>query len=90
MVRVFTIRGGVWNSKWGGTTFTDKAIYVHVLRVPEDGKISLSSVFRKIVSAKYLGTNQKVSYKQTDSGVELNGISSTGNETDVIVKITLK
>jgi hypothetical protein len=35
------------------TTFTGKAIYVHVLRVQEDDKIRLPPVSKKIVSAKY-------------------------------------
>jgi alpha-L-fucosidase len=87
---IYNTRGGVWDAKWGGTTFTDKAIYVHVLRAPADGIISLPAVSKKVLSAKYMSNNQKVSYKQTGSAVVLNGISVTGSETDVIVKITLK
>jgi len=87
---IYNTRGGVWDAKWGGTTFTDKAIYVHVLRAPEDGKITLPAVSKKVQSAKYMSNNQKVSYKQTGSEVVLSGISLTGSETDVIVKITLK
>jgi alpha-L-fucosidase len=87
---IYNTRGGVWDSKWGGTTFTDKAIYVHILRAPADGKIILPASWKKVVSAKYMNNNQKVSYKQTASEVELNGISGAVGETDIIVKITLK
>jgi len=87
---IYNTKGGMWDAKWGGTTFTDKAIYVHVLKAPEDGKISLPSVSKKVLSAKYMSNNQKVSYNQTGNSVVLNGISLTSTETDVIVKITLK
>ena len=87
---IYNTRGGLWDAKWGGTTFTDKAIYVHLLRAPEDGKISLSSVSKKVVSAKYMSNNQKVSYRQTGDEIILNEIKLIDSEPDTIVKITLK
>ena len=87
---IYNTRGGVWDAKWGGTTFTDNAIYVHILRVPADGKIILPFTSKKIVSAKYLGTNEKINFKQHDSEVVLNGIINKENKTDVIVKLNLK
>ena len=87
---IYSTKGGVWDAKWGGTTFKDKAIYVHVLKVPADGKISLPAVSKKIASAKYLGTNVKVSFSQTEGEIVLNGITNKENKTDMIVKLNFK
>jgi alpha-L-fucosidase len=86
---IYNTRGGMWDPKWGGTTLTDKAIYVHVLRVPSDGKITLSPVLKKVKSVKYLGTNQKLSYKQTGNDVVLSGLKNNDSSPDLIVKILL-
>jgi len=87
---IYGTKGGVWDAKWGGTTFTDKAIYVHVLKVPPDGKIMLPSVSKKIASAKYMGTNVKVSFRQSEGEIVLNEITNKENKTDLIVKLNLK
>jgi len=63
---------------------------VHVLKVPADGKIVLPSVPQKIAAAKYLGTNVKVSFRQSEGEIVLNGIANNENKTDMIVKLTLK
>jgi alpha-L-fucosidase len=87
---IYNTRGGVWDAKWGGTTFTDDAIYVHILKFPADGKIILSSVLRKVKSAKYLGTNQKLSYKQTGNEIEISNLINNESTPDLIVKMLLK
>jgi alpha-L-fucosidase len=87
---IYNTKGGVWDPDWGGTTFTDKAIYVHVLRMPADGKIVLPSVSKKAISAKYMSNNQKISFHQTGNEIILNSIKFSVSEADAIVKITLK
>lgn len=87
---IYGTRGGVWDATWGGTTLTEKAIYVHILKVPLEGKIMLPSISNKISSAKYLGTNANVSFKQSGNGIVLNGITNQENKTDLIVKLNLK
>jgi alpha-L-fucosidase len=87
---IYNTTGGVWDAKWGGTTFTDKAIYVHVLRVPADGKIILPSVLNKIKSAKYLQTNQKLIYKQTRDAIELMNVHGDKSTPDVVIKLNLE
>ena len=87
---IYGTRGGVWDAKWGGTTLTDNAIYVHVLRPPAGGKITLPSGSKKVISAKYMSNNQKVSYKQMGNEIILNAIKLTDSEPDVIVKMILK
>lgn len=87
---IYNTTGGVWDAKWGGTTFTDKAIYVHVLRVPADGKIILPSVLNKIKSAQYLQTNQKLIYKQTRDAIELMNVHGDKSTPDVVIKLNLE
>ncbi|MDO6430079.1 alpha-L-fucosidase [Flavitalea sp. BT771] len=87
---IYNTRGGVWDANWGGTTFTDNEIYVHVLRVPTNGRIILPSVSKKITSVKYLGTNVNVGFKQSEGDIVLDGISNKENKTDIILKATLK
>ena len=87
---IYNTRGGVWDANWGGTTFTDNAIYVHVLRAPVNGKIVLPPIPQKIASVKYLGTNLNVSFKQSTGEIVLDGIVNKENKTDLIVKVNLK
>jgi len=87
---IYNTRGGVWDANWGGTTFTDNAIYVHVLRAPVNGKIVLPPIPQKIASVKYLGTNVTVNFKQSAAEVVLDGIVNKENKTDLIVKVNLK
>lgn len=87
---IYNTRGGIWDARWGGTTFTDNAIYVHVLSIPADGKITLASESKKVKSVKYLGTNQSVVYKQTGNEIELSGLKNNELSPDLIVKILLE
>lgn len=87
---IYNTSGGIWDVKWGGTTVTDNAIYVHILRPPLNGKIKLPPVAKKVISAIYMSNNQKLSYKQRSNEIILNTINATNGEPDVVVKITLK
>lgn len=87
---IYNTRGGVWDVHWGGTTVGDNALYVHVLHIPANGEIILPAVRQKIRSAKYLGTNENVGFKQGDGEIVLNGIANKENKTDVILKLNLK
>ena len=87
---IYNTRGGIYDDKWGGTTITDKAAYVHVLKVPSDRKINLPPISRKISSATYLRDNSKVIFSQSDGGILLNDIADKHNEPDLIIKLELK
>jgi len=87
---IYNTRGGAWDPNWGGTTVTQNAIYVHVLRIPSTGKIILPPVSQKISSVKYLGTGEKIRFEQNDSEIRLNGIANNENTTDIILKIIFK
>ena len=68
---VYNTRGGIYDEKWGGTTGTDKAIYVHILKVPSDRTITLPPSSRKIASAVYLRDSGRAAFKQSDAGISL-------------------
>lgn len=88
---IYDTRGGVWDASWGGTTFTDKAIYVHILSIPANGKITLPAVSKKIRSVKYLGTNAKVRFTQSEGEIALEGITNKDDATtDMILKVSLQ
>ena len=87
---IYGTTGGIYNDTWGGTTLTDKAIYVHILKASADGKISIPATNRKIASAVILHTNEKIRFKQTDSGIELLSLPENKNIADTIIKLSLK
>jgi alpha-L-fucosidase len=86
----YDTQGGIYDSKWGGTTITDKAIYVHIVKVPSDGIINLPPTSQKILSAKYLRDNKKVSFSQSEAGITLTNIADKQNEPDLIIKLILE
>jgi alpha-L-fucosidase len=87
---IYNTRGGIYDAQWGGTTVTDKAIYVHVLKVPSDRIINLPSVSQKVLSTKYLRDNKKVAFVQSETGITLTDIADKQNEPDLIIKLTIK
>jgi alpha-L-fucosidase len=87
---IYNTQGGIYDAQWGGTTVTDKAIYVHVLKVPSDRVINLPSIPQKVHSARYLRDSNEVAFVQSDSGVVLTNISDKQKEPDLIIKLTLK
>jgi alpha-L-fucosidase len=87
---IYGTRGGVWDANWGGTTYTDNAIYVHVLRPPQSGTISLPAAAKKVIAAKCMNNNQKAHFQQTGTEIILDATMLSASEPDVIVKLTLK
>jgi alpha-L-fucosidase len=87
---IYDTRGGICDQKWGGTTVTDKAIYVHVLKIPSDGTIQLPPDTKKVISANYLTDNTKADFTQSEKGITIMNIAGKNNETDLIIKLMLK
>jgi len=87
---IYNTRGGIYDASWGGTTVTNKAIYVHVLKVPSDRQITLPSVVHKVSSAKYLQDGRKATFTQSDTGILLTNITVGQTEPDIIIKLILK
>jgi alpha-L-fucosidase len=87
---IYNTRGGIYDARWGGTTVTDQAIYVHVLKVPSDRIINLPFVFQKVSSARYLRGNTEAMFVQSDTEISLVNITDKQNEPDLIIKLTLE
>jgi alpha-L-fucosidase len=87
---IYMTRGGIFDEQWGGTTVTDKAVYVHVLKVPADREINLPPISRKVASARYLRDHAKVKFDQSETGVLLTHIADKNNEPDLVIKLILK
>ncbi|MGA2408293.1 MAG: alpha-L-fucosidase [Bacteroidales bacterium] len=86
---IYDTRGGFYDENWGGTTVTDKAIYVHVLKIASNRSVYLPPVMKKIISSEYMSDNRKAAFTQTDKRTILTNITNKYNETDVIVKLEL-
>jgi alpha-L-fucosidase len=87
---IYNTRGGIYDARWGGTTISNKAIYVHIMKVPADRGIRLLPISQKVSSARYLRDNNKVTVAQSDSGISLTGIADKQAEADLIIRLTLK
>jgi len=87
---VYNTRVGIYDARWGGTTITDKAIYVHILKVPPDRKIKLPFVSQKVSSARYLRDNSMATFIQSDAGISLINIADKHTEPGLIIKLALE
>ncbi len=87
---IYGTTGGVYDEAWGGTTYTEKAVYVHVLKTPVDGKLTIPAIDRKIVSAVILNNNIKTKFEQTAGGIKLTGLPVKEKFADTIVKLNFK
>jgi alpha-L-fucosidase len=87
---IYATRGGIYEEAWGGTTTTDNAVYVHIVKVPTDKSIHLLPVSKKITSAHYLRDGHSVKFVQSETGVTLTDIADQAGEPDLIVKLTLR
>jgi alpha-L-fucosidase len=88
---IYGTRGGpVPNGEWGGMTFKDNKIYVHILKWPEDGSpLILPSLDKKIVSSKGLNVKNPV-VKQTSNGLEINLPVNKRDEIDSIIVLEIE
>jgi alpha-L-fucosidase len=87
---IYGTRGGTYDARWGGTTITDTAIYVHILRFPHDGIVTLPPMKQRIVAAKNLEDDASASWEQSEADITLSNISADRVEPDHIIKLMLK
>jgi len=80
----FAMPGGGW---WGGSTRKGNAVYLHVLRWPEE-TVKLPSIPGKIVKSSLL-TGGEVTVKQLDTGIEVTVPAAQRDPVDTIVKLEL-
>ena len=88
---IYGTRGGpVPNGDWGGMTFKDNKIYVHILNWPKDGsQLVLSAIDKKIIRSKGLNVKNPV-VKQTKEGVEIDIPVKYRNEIDSIIELEIE
>jgi alpha-L-fucosidase len=88
---IYGTRGGpIPNGEWGGMTFKDNKIYVHILNWPKDGSnLVLSAIDKKIVRSKGLNVKNQV-VKQTKEGVEIDLPVKNRNEIDSIIELEIE
>ena len=87
---IYNTRGGIYDPGWGGTTITDRAIYVHIVNIPPDKKVSLRPFPRTVVSATYLRDSRAAVFEQTNAGISLVNLPDKQSDPDLIIKLILK
>ncbi len=87
---IYSTRGGIYDPLWGGTTVSDTAIYVHVLKVPPDRMVSLPPSSRMVVSARYLRDFKNATFVQSETMISITNIADKKDEPDLVLKLTLR
>ena len=86
---IYGTRGGPFlPGRWGVSTCKDDAIYVHVLRWPGEGPITLPALPKKIVASRLLGGGQ-VDAKQSDTGIAIAVPAANRQQLDTVVELKL-
>lgn len=83
---IYGTRGGpIPNGTWGGMTFKDNKIYVHVMNWPEDGSpLQIPALDKEIVSFRGLNVKHP-EVRQTKSGTEISLDKKHRDEIDSII-----
>jgi alpha-L-fucosidase len=86
---VYGTRGGPFRpARWGVSTCKDDRIFVHVLRWPGDGPITLPALGKKIVASRLLGGGL-VDVKQNDAGIAIAVPSPARQQSDTVIELKL-
>jgi len=87
---IYGTRGGPMPpQQWGVTTRKDSKVFVHLFRIPEDGKVTLPETGRlKVKCAKLFGQGISVPFtKSGDIGLDLSGVESEPIDTIVVLEL---
>ena len=85
---IYSTRGGpIRNGEWGGTTFRDNTVYVHVLKWPS-ATLKLQPIEEKIVSARAL-TGGTVAFEQNTTELKLTVPEKDRGLFDTIIELKL-
>ncbi|HUA15639.1 MAG TPA: alpha-L-fucosidase [Verrucomicrobiae bacterium] len=86
---IYGTRGGPWlPAEYGVSTHKGKMVYVHVLKAPEDGTVTLPNLPARVVRMTDLKGNS-VSYNQNDLYIRIKLPSVAADTVDRIVKVEL-
>ena len=86
---IFNTRGGIWLPEdWGGTTFNQNKIYIHIVRKPDSGKISLIKRPDFVLSKSKVLTGQSISLTETATTYEIDFSSIDRIQEPLIIELT--
>ena len=76
---------------WGDVCSNKKGdvLYLHILKYPKTGSISLSGFSGKVASASYLTNGEKVNYKQNGTQLDFTISNNPIDTLDVVIKVIL-
>jgi alpha-L-fucosidase len=84
---IYRTRGGPWkNGKWGGATYREKTVYLHVLKWDGE-KVTLPNLPAKIVSAALL--NGKPAQLKQDQAIEVSVVAADRDSVDTVIALQL-
>jgi alpha-L-fucosidase len=86
---IYGTRGGpLTTAEWGGTTWKDDTVYVHVLKWPGESLV-LPPIERKIVASKLLSGGGPVRVEQDPHGIRIWVAAADRREIDTIIALKL-
>jgi alpha-L-fucosidase len=86
---LYNTRGGPWaNGSWGGSTYRDRTIYVHLLQPPLNNRIRLAPLPHPITSARLFQGTRSVAFTQSASGVTLDLAADSYHGPVTILELT--
>jgi len=82
---IYRTRGGPWaNGSWGGSTYRDNKIFVHLLQNPSLGRLKLAALPHTLTAARFLNGGASIPFTQTDTAVTLE-LGPTGFRSPVTI-----
>ncbi len=88
---IYGTRGGAMKPQdWGVVTVKGNTVYVHLLKKPQQGSITVEGIPGKVVSCQLMGRKTPVKYQQNSGGVVLSVDELSFDDPDTIVQIETK
>lgn len=87
---IYNTQGGPWlPDEWGGTTFKNNKVYVHIIKSPESGNIFLPKLSGfKVVNSEDI-SGHALSVKQVDGGYRIDMRTLAKIESPVVLELTV-
>lgn len=86
---IYGTRGGPFRpAPWGVSTCKDQRVFIHVLRWPDEGFVSLPALPKRIVGSKLLGGGD-VEVKQADTSIAIAVPPAARQKLDTVIELKL-
>lgn len=87
---IFKTRGGPWRPQdWGGATYRDSTVYLHISSMPENHQLKLGGLKNKVLSAR-IHKGEAVSFTQDGELLELTIPEALVDPLSTVVELTLQ